>query len=73
VRFRGWSILYLASGDGHIDIVIELIDAGADITAKHPNSMGMGMTALQHATKKKHRDVVALLLAKAKELKNVNK
>jgi hypothetical protein len=35
--------------------------------------MGMDMTALQHAAKKKHRDVVALLLTKAKELKNVNK
>jgi hypothetical protein len=30
------------------------------------------MTALQHAAKGKHREIVALLLAKAKELKNAN-
>jgi ankyrin repeat protein len=49
--------------------VRELIDAGADITFKDDD----GRTALQWAAKLKHRDVVALLLARAKELKNANK
>jgi ankyrin repeat protein len=67
--FRNSSILCLASMWGKTDIVRELIDAGADIAFKDIK----GMTALQHAAKHKHRDVVALLLAKANELKNANK
>lgn len=69
IQFRKKSVLYSASSDGFTDIVRELIDAGADIAAKDQN----GVTALQVASKQKHRDVVALLMAKAKELKSTNK
>jgi ankyrin repeat protein len=54
---------------GYADIVTELVDAGADITLKDEGKM----TALQRAAKMKRRDVVALLLAKTKELKQMNK
>jgi ankyrin repeat protein len=54
---------------GYTDIVRELIDAGADFTAKTKG----GRTALQLAAQYKQRDVVALLLAKAKEHTNANK
>jgi ankyrin repeat protein len=67
--YMGASMLKLASREGHTDVVKVLLDAAADITAK---DLG-GKTALQHAAKNKHRDVVALLLAKAKELKKMNK
>jgi ankyrin repeat protein len=67
--FRGRRLLTVASNSGRTDIVGELIDAGADISFKDK----YGMTALQYAAKQKHRDVVALLLAKAKEIKNANK
>jgi ankyrin repeat protein len=63
------SLLCAASVRGCTDIVRELLDAGADITVKDDDDM----TALQWAAKGKHRDIVALLLAKAKELKNANK
>jgi ankyrin repeat protein len=69
VSYMGASALMLASMEGHPDIVRELIDAGADIAAKDST----GKTALQWAAKHKHRDIVALLLAKAKELKKMNK
>jgi ankyrin repeat protein len=69
IRFRTKDLLSFASIKGYTDIVRELIDAGADITFKDRD----GMTALQHAAKNKHREIVAMLLAKAKELKNANK
>jgi ankyrin repeat protein len=65
----GISMLIWACVGGLTDIVRELIDAGADITFKGED----GMTAMQWAAKGKHRDIVALLLAKAKERKNTNK
>lgn len=46
-----------------------LIDAGADIFAMDHSKM----TATQHASKNKHREVVALLMAKAAELKKTRK
>jgi ankyrin repeat protein len=64
-KYGGVSILTWASIDGYTDLVRELMDAGADITKKDED----GMTAMQLAAKNKHRDVVALLLAKANELK----
>jgi ankyrin repeat protein len=66
IQFRGKSILNAASTNGYTDIVKVLLDAGADITAKDRT----GMTALQCAAKGKHREIVTMLLVKAKELKN---
>jgi ankyrin repeat protein len=63
--FRRRNLLCWASIMGYTDIVEELIDAGADITFKGPD----GMTALQHAAKERHRDVVALLLTRVKKKK----
>jgi ankyrin repeat protein len=69
IKFRGRSLLCEASSWGDEDVVRELIDAGVDINAKD----NFGKTAVQYAAMGKHRDIVALLLAKTKELKNVNK
>jgi ankyrin repeat protein len=69
LRLYTMSLLSIASCMGNADIVRALLDAGADINAKDED----GKTALQWAAKHKHRDVVALLLAKANELKNANK
>jgi ankyrin repeat protein len=69
VWIGGAYLLRLACARGFIDIVRELVDAGADVNAKD----SAGRTPLQWAAKAKHRDVVALLLAKAKELKNAKK
>jgi ankyrin repeat protein len=68
-RFRAMDLLSVASIKGYTDIVEALLAAGADITFKDDE----GLTALQHAAKNKHREIVALLLAKAKELKKANK
>jgi ankyrin repeat protein len=68
-EYNGGCLLGVASSLGYVDIVRELLDAGADITVKDDS----GKTPTQRAAKEKHRDVVALLLAKAKELKNANK
>jgi ankyrin repeat protein len=65
LKFRGMSILSCMCINEATDIVRELIDAGADIAMKNDD----GMTALQCAARCKHRDIVALLLAKANELK----
>jgi cytohesin len=68
-RFCTRDLLSVASIKGYTDIVEALLAAGADITFKDDE----GLTALQHAAKNKHREIVALLLAKAKELKKANK
>jgi hypothetical protein len=65
-QLQGISALVLASINGYTDVARELLGAGADFTEK---DLG-GKTALQWAAKHKHRDVVALLLATAKELKS---
>jgi ankyrin repeat protein len=69
LRFCARNLLSIASCMGNADIVRALLDAGADITYKDED----GKIALQWAAMHKHRDIVALLLAKANELKNANK
>jgi ankyrin repeat protein len=68
-KYGSMSMLIVASIVGYADVVRELLDAGADFAAKDDD----GRTALQHAAKEKHRDVVALLLAHANKLKRANK
>jgi serine/threonine-protein phosphatase 6 regulatory ankyrin repeat subunit B len=60
--------LMRASGAGHVDVVKDLLDAGFDIHAKSSE----GQTALQIAAQRKHRDVVAVLLARINELKKAS-
>jgi cytohesin len=69
LTYRGGSILCLACDMGYTDIAKVLVDAGADIAFKCSD----GMTAMMCAAKGKHRNIVALLLVKAKELKKANK
>jgi ankyrin repeat protein len=69
LRFCDMTVLAYASSKGYIDIVKELVDAGANVLFDDVS----GCTALQHAARGKHRDVVVLLLAKTKELENANK
>jgi hypothetical protein len=69
VLLYGNSLLRKACSRGLVDVVRELLDAGADITAKDRDNK----TAIQAAAAGRHRDVVALLLARSKELKMANK
>jgi ankyrin repeat protein len=69
VLHYGESLLRAASFYGFVDVVRELLDAGADITAKARDNR----TAIQVAAAGRHRDVVALLLARSNELKMANK
>jgi ankyrin repeat protein len=64
---RETSLLSVACINGNVDIVRELVDAGADITVKDRS----GMTALQWAVQFKRLDVLVLLMAKAN--KQINK
>jgi ankyrin repeat protein len=66
---RQSSLVGLAIAEGKTDVVKVLVDADADISAKND----VGRTPLQAAAQGKHREVVALLLAKANELKKANK
>jgi ankyrin repeat protein len=61
----GDNVLTLAISAGHTDIARELVHAGADIRMRNK----AGMTPMQCAAKGKHREIVALLLARTKELK----
>jgi ankyrin repeat protein len=56
-------------GTGRTEIISALIDAGADMNVKD----GSGLTPMQLAAKNGHKDLVTMLLAKAKALKNKNK
>jgi ankyrin repeat protein len=69
LRFIRVNLLSIASIKGYTDIVEALLAAGADIREKDDE----GLTALQHAAKHKHRDIVAMILAKARDIKNANK
>jgi ankyrin repeat protein len=59
--------LIAASMAGLADIAKDLIDAGVDITVTEN-----GKTALQWAARRKHRDIVSMLLARVNELKKLN-
>ena len=55
-----------ACDNGHIEVVKELIERGADINAKTTKSWGnynAGSTALDIAKIQNHQDIVALLSA----------
>jgi ankyrin repeat protein len=69
VSHAGDRVLGVASKRGCVDVVRALLDAGADMSWKNE----YGFTPMQLAAQGKHRDVVALLLATAKELKKANK
>lgn len=69
LTFRQANILYFACFDNFPDVVRELIDGGADISAKDTLS---GFSPIKIAAKRKHREIVALLLAKANELKKTS-
>jgi ankyrin repeat protein len=69
LRFRRWSLLCESSSNGNTDIVSELLAAGADIACKDDD----GLTALQHAAKNKHREIVVMLLTEVTEIKKANK
>ena len=55
--FSGWSPLYIASVEGHAEIVSVLLEAGAEV--HHKNSRGL--TALDMAIILNHTAVIALL------------
>jgi ankyrin repeat protein len=61
-------LLRLACARGVVGVAKELADAGTEVNAKDSN----GMTALQWVAKRKHRDMVALLLVMTNKLKNAN-
>jgi ankyrin repeat protein len=68
VQFIGQSVVCIASMQGYTEIVRELIEAKADFSRKDKH----GMKPIQYAAQRKHRDIVALLLAKSKERIPVN-
>ena len=53
--------MYIASQEGHLEVVKTLLDSGAD-AALHSENLG-GMTPLQVATTAGHTEIVALLEA----------
>jgi ankyrin repeat protein len=57
-----------AAANGDVAMARVLVAAKADITAKFDNN-----TAMKTAAANRHRDMVAFLLAKTKELKDMNK
>jgi hypothetical protein len=63
-RIAGETPLMLASKNGHVDAVKLLLDRGAQINARNPDTPGSkrGMTALMFAAQQGHNDVVRVLL-----------
>lgn len=60
VNRPGWTPLIYASTEGHDDVVVVLLDAGADVNLASPN----GTTALMMAARGAHDQTVDLLLAR---------
>lgn len=56
----GWTPLFNAASNGHVDTVVHLLNTGADITAVD----AQGRTALHEASSSGFRDVVAVLVSK---------
>jgi len=56
----GWTPLHYAARSGHQDVVLLLIDNGADVNAEAPDKS----KPLDHATWSDHKDVVKLLIDK---------
>ena len=54
----GWTPLYIASADCHVDVVRALIDAGADVNKSNND----GWTPLQMASEYGYADVVRALI-----------
>jgi ankyrin repeat protein len=69
VTYHRTPMLASACRMGLIDIVKELIDAGADLAGKD----GYGRTAFELAAEMHHREIVTLLLDKWNEFKNADK
>jgi ankyrin repeat protein len=64
-KWNGRFPLFRAVRGGHAGIVADLVAAGTDVELRNAE----GMTALQVAARDKHRDIVAILLKRATELK----
>ncbi len=62
---NGQPLLYKAAKAGHADIVVLLLDRGAEIDAK---TKATGRTALSQAAFSGHLDVVELLLARGADI-----
>ncbi len=61
----GWTALMLAARKGNVELVKQLLNAGANSNVQVPHS---GWTALNLAIKNGHKDVVALLLDKGADV-----
>jgi ankyrin repeat protein len=68
ITFRASGLLGLACSQGFPEVVKALLEGGADITVKNSS----GKTPLQVAAANNEREIVVLLLAKAKELQGKN-
>jgi uncharacterized protein len=68
VNRPGWTPLIYASTEGHDDVAVLLLDAGADVNAGAPN----GTTALMMAARNGHEKTVDLLLARGADANRRN-
>jgi ankyrin repeat protein len=62
--FAGFTLLYLAAGEGHKEIVELLIAEGADVHAKDK----WGYTPLHSAAMHDHKEIAELLIAKGADV-----
>ena len=59
---KGWNALIIATYNGHLNMVYQLIDAGADIQSKNPNGTTLLMYALSHFQKTQDHKLFEFLL-----------